>query len=347
MKNKSNEVVMLLADFFTEYMPNTKGASVNTIKAYQYAFQLLFSYLYEVKKLSPDKVTFQTLSNGTIEEFLTHLEKGRGCSVGTRNLRRAAILTFAKYAVKKDFSAALPFYSEVIGSDKKKEPKRTIIKYFTRDEIALLLKLPNSNKLIGQRDVTLLSILYSTGARAQELCDITLKDIILSTATSPTKVKLTGKGNKSRIVTIPDTCTAILKGYLQSKNYDVKNKSTYERHLFSSQTNEHMSIACVEGIVAKYVTLAKERYPSDFRQSKYTPHSFRHSIAVHMLEAGDSLVTIKAFLGHSSIVTTTVYAKVTPELANKYLDERGKPLENTIIQSVPQSIPEAMPFLYR
>jgi site-specific recombinase XerD len=108
-----------------------------------------------------------------------------------------------------------------------------------------------------------------------------------------------------------------------------------------------MSIACVEDVVAKYVALAKERYPDYFKQSKYTPHSFRHSIAVHMLEAGESLVAIKAFLGHASIVSTTVYAKVTPELANKYLDERGKPLEEATTQSVPQSLPEALPFLYR
>ena len=66
-----------------------------------------------------------------------------------------------------------------------------------------------------------------------------------------------------------------------------------------------------------------------------------------MLEAGESLIAIKAFLGHASIISTTVYAKVTPELANKYLDERGKPLENTALQSVPQSLPEALPFLYQ
>jgi len=347
MKIKSNEVVTVLADFFNDYLPNTKGLSQNTIIAYQYAFKLLFGYLGETKNISPDKVTFQILSNGMIEEFLTYLEAQRNCSVKTRNIRRAAIIAFAKYAAKKVFSASLPFYSEVMGIDKKKEPKRTIIKYFTKEEIALLLKLPNNSKLTGQRDVTMLAMLYATGARAQELCDITLKDITLDTPTSPTKVRLTGKGNKTRIVTIPDACTTILKGYLRSKRYDVKDKSTYDRHLFSSQTNEYMSIACVEEVVKKYVGSAKERYPDFFRQSNYTPHSFRHSIAVHMLEAGESLVVIKAFLGHSSIVATTVYAKVTPELANKYLDERGKPLENIVVQSIPQSLPEALPFLYR
>ena len=347
MKNKPNEVVFILADFFNDYLPNTKGLSENSIKSYQYAFRLLFGYLENVKNLTPDNVTFQALSNGVIEEFLTHLETQRNCSVKTRNIRRAAIISFAKYAAKKAFSASLPFYTAAMGIDKKKEPKHSIIKYFTKDEIALLLQLPDTSKLIGQRDVTMLAMLYATGARAQGLCDITLKDITLASSTSPTKVRLTEKGGKTRVVTIPDTCTAILKGYLQSKKYDVKNKSTFDCHLFSSQTNEHMSIACVEEVVAKYVAIAKKRYPDYFRQTKYTPHSFRHSIAVHMLETGESLVAIKAFLGHASIVSTTVYAKVTPELANKYLDERGKPLENAAVQAVPLSLPEKLPFLYR
>jgi len=348
MKAKHNEVVSVLEGFFTEYMPDTKGLSENTITSYQYAFQLLFKFLDKEKQLEPEKVTFEALSNGVIEEFLMHVEASRGCSVQTRNIRRAAIKAFAKYAAKKAFAASLPFYTAAMNSEKKKEPKSSLIRYFTRDEISMLLRLPDNATVIGRRNVTLMATLYATGARAQELCDITLEDITLATPSSPTKVQLIGKpNNKARIVTVPDTCTAIISGYLRSKNYDVKDKSTYGRHLFSSQTHEHMSIACVEDIVAKYVTIAKDLYPDSFRQGKYTPHSFRHSIAVHMLEAGESLVAIKAFLGHASIASTVVYAKVTPELANKYLDERGRPLENVSEQSVPQSLPEKLPFLYR
>jgi len=345
MINKS--IVPLLEEFFSKYLPDIKGLSENTITAYQYAFQLLFGFLGDVKGVKPDKVTFETLSGGIIEEFLVHLETARGCSVRTRNLRRAAIVTFAKFAAKKSFSAALPFYSAIIGIPKKREPKDAGIKYFTKEEIGLLLKLPDTTSSIGQRDVTLLCVLYSTGARAQELCDIMLKDVNLSTTIQPTKIRLTGKGNKSRVVIIPDSCTVILNGYLRSRNLNIKDKSMQMRHLFSSQTNEHMSISCVEGIVHKYVILAKERYPSLFCLSKYTPHSFRHAIAVHMLEAGDSLVTIKAFLGHTSIFSTAIYARVTPELANKYLDERGKPLQDVVYANVPQSLPQALPFLYR
>ena len=98
-------------------------------------------------------------------------------------------------------------------------------------------------------------------------------------------------------------------------------------HVFSNQTNEHMSISCVEEVVKKYVLTAKHNYPSLFGRANHTPHSFRHSIAVHMLEAGESHTVIRAFLGHSSISSTLVYASVTPELEIEYLRERGKPLE--------------------
>lgn len=344
MKRKTCEVTALLEEFFTDYLPNVKGLSENSITAYQYAFQLLFRYLDEVKGLSYDKVTFDDLGGKTIEEFLFYLEQERGCSVRTRNLRRAAIVTFAKFASKKAFSVSLPFYNEAVNLPKKRVSKNRDFKHFTKEEIAILLSLPKSSRLIGQRDVTILSILYASGARAQELCDITLNDITLG---SPTKIRLTGKGSKTRMVIIPDTCTAILKEYLRSRNLDATAQETKERHLFSSQTNEHMSISCVEEIVKKYVNEAKQQHRNLFKERNYTPHSFRHSIAVHMLEAGESLIAIKAFLGHSSIASTAIYAQVTPELASKYLNERGKPLRE-VSSRVPQyPLPQAMPFLYR
>ena len=237
------------------------------------------------------------------------------------------------------------FYSETLETPKKKGGKNEFIKYFTREEIPILLGLPDTTKAIGQRDVTLMSMLYATGARAQELCDLKLKDLTFS---DPVKVKLTGKGNKTRIVTIPDSCVEILRGYLRVKHLDPSDHSLSECHVFSSQTHEHMSISCIEELVKKYVSEAKAKHPKLFAQPSYSPHSLRHSIAVHMLETGESLVTIKAFLGHSSIETTTVYAKVTPELANKYLDHRGKPLEAVNSEAVKSSaVIAALPFIPR
>ena len=104
-----------------------------------------------------------------------------------------------------------------------------------------------------------------------------------------------------------------------------------------------MSISCVEEIVKKYVVKAKTAYPQLFKRKSYSPHNLRHSIAVHMLECGESLVVIKAFLGHSSIETTAIYAEVTPELANKYLKERGQPLDSVEVND--KRMNNHLPFL--
>jgi site-specific recombinase XerD len=198
--------------------------------------------------------------------------------------------------------------------------------------MAIILNTPDTTRAIGKRDLMLLSLLYASGARAQELCDLTLNDIYFG---EETNISLVGKGRKGRIVTIPENCATMLKNYLMSNNLNTTNIRDRQRQIFSSQTHEHMSISCVEAIVKKYVAKVKKEHPQLFKRNTYTPHSFRHSIAVHMLECGESLVVIKAFLGHESIATTMVYASVTPELANKYLRERGKLLDEVAGSSEP------------
>jgi site-specific recombinase XerD len=343
---KTNVLLESLADYFETYLPEVKGFSDNTITSYQYAFRLLFDFLFEEKGLTAEKVTFNNLSNESLLEYLAWLENKRGCSPVTRNLRRTAISSFAKYALNNNFGDALRFYSNVKKIPKKNTPKNADIKYFTQDELAIILNAPEARTAIGKRDTMLLSLLYASGARAQELCDLTLNDIYFRTETN---IRLTGKGNKARMVTIPDNCAQMLKNYLRMKNLDASSAKDRLRHVFSSQTHEHMSISCVEAIVEKYVTKVKVAYPHLFKRKSYTPHSFRHSIAVHMLECGESLVVIKAFLGHESISSTVVYANVTPELANKYLRERGKVLEGVNSDTSPTEKPRAdvLPFLDR
>ena len=342
MNKKS--VIPMLEDFFENYLPETKGASSNTIRSYHFAFRLFFGYLEEVKGIQPEKVTVDMMTSTLIEEFLNHLERERGCSPQTRNLRRAALRAFAAYAIKKNISLSLSCYSEIQKIPKKKEPKNGSIRYFSQEEVKIILSCPKPTTITGQRDITLLSVLYATGARAQELCDIKVKDITFS---SPVRIKLTGKGNKSRVVTIPDSCARVLSGYMKSRGFLVKDPTNSNRYLFPSRRNDHMTISCVEGIVKKYLSICRQEHPDLFKEESYSPHTFRHSIAVHMLEAGDSLVTIKAFLGHASIVTTTIYAQVTPELANKYLDERGRAIDASAEIKLPNSLAQALPFLYR
>ena len=332
MAKKSPDLLQTLADYFDDYLPIAKGLSANTITSYQYAFSLLFEFLYEVKKLPPEKVTFKYLCGDTITEYLNWLESSRGCSAKTRNLRRAAISSFAKYAMKKNFTEGLSFFSDVKNTPKKKVPKNQEIKYFTKEEMEILLSLPDTSTNIGYRDAALLSLLYASGTRAQEICDLTANDIRFGKETS---IHVVGKGTKARNVIIPENCAKLLKKYMLSVNLPYPgDASTRRRHVFSSQTREHMTISCVEEIVKKYVAKAKTQYPQLFIKKSYSPHCFRHSIAVHMLESGVPMPVIKAFLGHSSILTTMEYASVTSELANKYLTGR-----NSIIDSVELNAP--------
>jgi site-specific recombinase XerD len=162
-----------------------------------------------------------------------------------------------------------------------------------------------------------------------------------------TKLRLVGKGNKSRIIVIPENCARLLEAFIDSEIIDGTDRVSRLKPVFSSQTHEKMSISCVEELVEKYVRQAKAEYPSLFGRSNYTPHSFRHSISVHMLEAGESLAVIRAFLGHSSISSTMVYASVTPELANKYLRERGKVLDKFKLAPKEESIIASLPFLQK
>lgn len=182
-------------------------------------------------------------------------------------------------------------------------------------------------------------MLYASGARAQELCDITVGNIRFDDKVS---IKLVGKGNKGRIVTIPDKCAKLLLFHLKSNG--IINKP--DKYIFSSQTHEHMSISCVEGIVKKYVRLAKRHNPDIFLEKSYTPHSFRHSIAVHMLESGIPLPVIKNFLGHTSIETTMIYATVSDDLTNRYLNDKNI-LNDTIPaeQSIPATEKSGLEFL--
>jgi site-specific recombinase XerD len=256
------------------------------------------------------------LENGTIDDYLQWLETFRSCSVSTRNQRKAAIAAFAKYAMKKYFSFAMAFASEVSNIDTKKS-KPTQFSYFTKEEISIILSLPKNSSSTEIRNKTILSFLYGSGARAQELCDLTVNDIRFGKSTS---VRLNGKGNKSRVVIIPEMCAALLQNYLKLNHFDERDKKGL--YVFPSHTNPHMTISCVEAIVSKYVKLAKANYPSLFNEKSYSPHSFRHSIATHMLEAEIPLPVIKVFLGHSSIKTTMGYTTVSDELKDYYLKNR-------------------------
>lgn len=314
MKNNESIFLNLLDAYVSKYLPISVGASPNTIKSYKTTYILLIAFMYTNKNLNANSITFDMLNQETLLDFFEWIEIERSCSISTRNQRQSALLSFSAFAQNRNFEAATVFSNSMCKIPKKKTKyKQRAI--FTSDEIKILLDLPNESREIGIRDKVLLSFMYASGARAQEVCDLKVAKVFINKHGAT--VELKGKGNKVRRIGITYSCSEMLNTYIRHRNINDKP----EQHVFSSQTHEQMTVSCIEGIFKKYVNLGKDQCPEKFRQDSYPPHSMRHSTASHMLEAGVPMVVIKNFLGHASLQSTQVYAELSQETVDKHLKE--------------------------
>ena len=191
---------------------------------------------------------------------------------------------------------------------KKTEEKE--INYLKMDEINKILSIPNSNNKNELRDLAILALLYDSGARVQELCDLNLNDIKFEDITS---IHLCGKGKKHRIVPITSNTSNIIKLYL--KKYNKKENDV----LFTNIHNQKFTRVGIQYILNKYVDKYKEN--NNIFNKKITNHTLRHSKAMHLLESGVNIVYIRDFLGHSSVTTTEIYAKCSLELKRKCIEK--------------------------
>ena len=311
MRRKKASFIDLLEYYFDTYLPVARGLSEKTIISYKATSRIFLEFLYTVKAIPSDKVDLESIDSQVITEFLDWLESERGCSVTTRNQRLSALSAFAIYAQNRDFNSTFNFRTNISKVPRKKTPRKGRTS-FTREEIKIMFELPDPTKEIGLRDKTLLCFMYASGMRAQEVCDLTVGDIQFYSDRAGINVH--GKGQKTRRIGIPAPAANVLKKYIVHKGISC----SYDRHVFSSQTHEKMTVSCVEEIFAKYLKKAKQAYPDQFR-NHYTPHSMRHTTATHMLEAGVPLVVVKNFLGHVSLQTTQIYTEISQDTMNRQL----------------------------
>ena len=329
-----------LQDFFEVYLPKVKGFSNNTVISYQDSFRLLFEYFENQRHIKPYLLDYRHFSGEGIEVFLRWLESERNYCPSSRNQRLAAISSFFKYASRKNMDA-LAICSQILDVPAKKAPHK-LISYFSLEEMQVLLQMPNLRKQLERRDLVLLSLLYDSGARAQELCDLTVSDVRFG---KPTMLHLLGKNNKARVVPILDKPANLVRQYLRENS--LTGNESKSKPLFSSQTHKKITPSCIRNLVKKYVAKAKSARPDLFRAPSYSPHSFRHSKAVHMLEAGVHLIYIRDFLGHSTIQTTEIYAQISQSLVTKTLLARSIPQVEPI-DHLPKEPPSTLPdFLLR
>lgn len=294
--------------YFSDYLPNQIAASPNTIHSYRDAFVQLMAFYKTVYKIAPEKLTYKDFTTQRVEEFLTYLETERKISISTRNQRLAAIHAFFRYVQYRDPSG-FEQCADVLSVPFKKAPA-TPMNYMNLEETALLFSLPKQQDKWQLRDLSILVLLYESGARVQELIDLCPAHLRFG---SITIVELHGKGNKTRHVPINADASSIIKKYIKHHQ-----RNNVNQPLFVNRSGEKLTRAGIQYIIDKYVLIAQQSRPDLFKK-RITNHCFRHSKAMHLLEAGVNLIYIRDFLGHSSVITTEIYAKTNQKIKEEHL----------------------------
>ena len=307
---KKTDFTKALTSYFSTYLPETCGVSPNTCNSYRDAFKLLLLYFQEEKGVPANSIELRMLNRNLASDFLDWLEAQRKVSVTTRNQRLAAMKAFAHYVQYRN-PEYLENCTDIIAMRPKKHEK-PVIPFLTEEELKALLTQPDPSTRHGLRDLTLLSLLYDSGARVQEITDLKLKDIRL---TNPAMATLTGKGRKARQVPLMKETCKLLDAYIRNFNL---NSEPLTSPLFFNQKGQALSRYGITYILKKYVSQAE--LDSDTR--KISPHVLRHTKAMHLLRAGVNMIYIRDFLGHVDISTTEVYARIDAEMKRKVFEEK-------------------------
>ena len=295
--------------FFSIYLPKTRNLSYNTICSYRDTIILLINFFKEKNNISSNNINLSHLTLENIEIYINWLKDTKKLKDSSINVRIAAVMTFVKYLQNKELNYFNEF-NRILSIENKKVPKNTIT-YLSTDDIKKIMNTPNIKDKQEFRELVILMFIYETGCRVQELCDLKFESLNLKE--NPT-VTLFGKGSKSRIVPINKELKNLLEKYIEL--YQINNCN----FLFKNKYGNKITRQGIQYIFDKYsnIIINKENY---IFPCNLTPHVFRHSKAMHLLEAGVNLIYIRDFLGHESITTTEIYAKTNPEIKRKELEK--------------------------
>jgi site-specific recombinase XerD len=293
----------LVQRFFAERLLQQQAVSPKTIAAYRDTFRLLFGYAERHLGKPPAKLTLGDFDAELVLGFLAHLETERRNSVRTRNARLAAVRAFSRFAAVQ-CPPALMLIQRILAIPMKRFDK-PLLGFLSRDEVQALMTAIDTATWYGRRDRVLLKLLYNTGARVSELIGICVHDVELDITPS---VRLHGKGRKQRNVPLWKDTAVEISRWLE---FSGLQKS---QPLLPNRWGKLMTRSNVAERLARVVHAAAPRCPSLLAR-RISPHTLRHTTAMHLLQAGVDLTVIALWLGHESPVTTHGY--VEADLAMK------------------------------
>ena len=303
----------LLQEYFCKRLIAQRRSSPETVAAYRDAFRIFLKYVHETLRKEPTKITLADLDAPLVLGFLDHLENDRGNCARTRNIRFAAIRSFLRFASVRS-PVTLPSIQRVLAIPMKRFD-RPALGHLSREEVNAILEAPDRSTWSGRRDHVMLTTLYNTGARVSEIRGVLTTDTFTDKRRC---IQIRGKGRKERVIPLwPSTCR-LLDEWIRESHFKPDSP------IFPNRNGEKMSRSGVEYRLAEAVSKAAYSIPSLKRRS-VSPHTFRHTTAMHLLQSGVDISVVALWLGHESPATTHMYLEADLEMKKKALQKLENP----------------------
>ena len=296
--------------YFREYLPTLRGMSVHTIHSYRDAIILFLRFVSAQKTKAIENLDLDDFTAEQVQLFLAFLEEERHNGIGTRNARRAALHTLARFLATEQ-PAHLAELQRVLGLPFKRGARQAPIEYFEQNELEALFASIDRTTSLGPRDYALFALMFNTGGRVQEILDLRPCDVRTE---PPYQVRLQGKGSKVRLCPIWKHTAKLLRDLAQQP----ASMQSNETPLFKNSHGVKLTRFGVRYLLKKYVEASIEKAPT-LKGKRIYPHSMRHTTAISLLKAGIDFATISQWLGHASLNTTMNYARADIDIKREAL----------------------------
>jgi site-specific recombinase XerD len=307
---REQPLLPLVQSYFVEHLRRVRGASPHTVRAYAHALRLFFIFVADRARSGVADLTLDHVRAEYVLAFLDHLETGRRNGVASRNCRLAALRGFVEHLLRHDITRAAE-YGRILAISAKKSRLGPATYLEPEQARAILARIDHRTRR-GARDRALLLFLYNTGARVGEALAVRQADLRL---VRPFHVRLHGKGNKDRLCPLwPETARA-LEGLCGLRDG--------QDRLFCNARGVPLTRDGVAYLIDKYVAAAARQIPT-LARLRVTPHVFRHSCAVALLQSGIDITVIRDYLGHASIATTSRYISTNIDMKREVLQQFWK-----------------------
>ncbi|HYO47099.1 MAG TPA: tyrosine-type recombinase/integrase [Gemmatimonadota bacterium] len=305
----------LVTAFFVQYLAAERNVSPHTMAAYRDALKLLLRFVAAHGGRQVADLSMEDLAPPVILEFLADLEATRGNSIRTRDARLAAIQSFFRYVMKRE--PALSARCQRVLAIPDKRAVRPVLGYLTEVEIQAILQQVDRMRPDGERDYLLLALLYDTGARVQELLDVRPSDFRF---VPPAFVRVRGKGRRERLCPLLPQTARVVSAYVAACGRALDDAHPLLRNRRGDTLTRHGA----RYLLKKYVQRAEASTPS-IKRPGISPHTWRHTKAMHLLQAGVPLVTIRDFLGHADVKSIEIYVQIDLAMKRKALMATNTP----------------------